>query len=48
VTLTRCLVVIVTLFYTLNIVEFNMALAAQDTMDSDTSDADVTSAADDI
>ena len=35
------------LFYTLNIVEFNMALAAQDTMDSDTSDADVTSAADD-
>ena len=35
------------LFYTLNAVEFNMALAAQDTMDSDTSDADVTSVADD-
>jgi len=34
------------LFYTLNIVEFNMALVAQDTMDSDTSDADVTGAAD--
>ena len=35
------------LFYTLNTVEFNTALAAQDTMDSDTSDADVASAADD-
>jgi len=34
------------LFYNLNIVEFNMALVAQDTMDSDTSDADVTGAAD--
>ena len=35
------------LFYTLNMVEFNTALVAQDTMDSDTSDADVASAADD-
>ena len=32
---------IYTLFYTLNVVEFNMALVAQDTTDNDTtSDAD--------